>query len=146
VYNFPVFQKVSDECDYFCDVLIPFKHVKKLRFIPEEEALAVAFSYLCSKGDDNYYNSFNKYKFKESFFDKFKSPGYKDWINYESKEDFVLGTIKYIHQDSTFDSIVDYYNNVLNQIDSDEKKSIILRFELLITSVISKPNVDFKLV
>jgi hypothetical protein len=131
---------------YFCDVLIPFKHIRVLKFIPEEESLAVAFSYLRSYGTGNYYNSFNKYKFRESFFDKLKSPGYKDWIKYENKTDFVLGAIKYIHQDSYSDSIVNYCENFLKHGDSEEKKSIILRFELLITPVISKPNVIFNLV
>jgi hypothetical protein len=131
---------------YFCDVLIPFKYHKTIKFIPQEEALAVSFSYLCSRGNNNYYNSFNKYDFRECFFDKLKSVGYKDWINFAKYEDFVLGTISHIHEDSDFNSVVNYFKYVINQEDQEEKNAAFMRFQLLIFSVISNPNVVFKLV
>lgn len=124
---------------YFCDVMIPYLDHKKTNFIPDEEALAVAFSFLYAPNRLNYYSSFNKYNFEELFFDKIKSTGYRDWVNYKKMEDFSLGVMKYIN----YDSVLSFYEDHLS-FPSDQNNRY-YRFNIFISSIVSNPNVEFQL-
>lgn len=130
---------------YFCDVMIPFENHKNTNVILEEEALAVAFSYLYAPDRVNFYSSFNKYKFKELYFDRIAAPGYRDWVLFNRYNEFYYGLSKYILLDP---SVVNYYESSRNLSDDQrlEHYSKFQRMDLLLSSIITNPNIEFILV
>lgn len=119
---------------YYCDLLIYNESHKKTAFIPEEEALAVACSFILA--ENRYMGPNHKFHFRELFYENLKSPGYKDWKNFIDYEDsFPLGVIEYL------DKWGGYSNTNINI----DKHSFIDRFYIHFRTVISKPNVKFEL-
>jgi hypothetical protein len=118
---------------YFCDLMIYDKSHKDAGFIADEEGLAVACSYLLA--DNNYYSPHNKFKFKEFFYNRISSAGYRDWKNHVSNEiDFPNNVCSYI-RDSSLGQNYFFHNS----------KSFIDRFKYHFTTVLSKPNVTFQI-
>jgi hypothetical protein len=119
---------------YYCDLLIYNKSHKATAFIPKEEALAVACSFILA--ENRFMGPNQKFHFQELFYENLKSPGYKDWKNYNNYEDsFPAGVIEYLDQWGG------YSNTYINI----EKYSFINRFYIHFRTVISKPNVKFEL-
>ncbi len=118
---------------YYCDLMIYDESHKNTGFIANEEGLAVACSYLLA--DNNYYSPHNKFKFKEFFYDRITSTGYRDWKNHVSSEkDFPNNVCSYING-SSFGQVHNF-NNV---------KSFIDRFNYHFSTVLSKPNMIFEI-
>jgi hypothetical protein len=127
---------------YFCDVMIPFDTHKSTYFIAQEEALAVAISY-CYNNPTNWNGNLNRYYFKELFFDKLTSPGYRDWINYKEIGDFYVGVLNYIEQpQSNFADYAAYNRTVFHDLENPS----FLRLHILISSIVSSPHVNLELV
>lgn len=119
---------------YFCDLLIYDELHKNTAFIAEEEALAVACSFILA--ENRYMGPHQKFHFEELFYEKIKSNGYKDWGNYiNSEEDFPAGVIKYLNA----------WSGCFNTNINIEKYSFIHRFYIHFRTVIAKPNVKFEL-
>jgi hypothetical protein len=131
---------------YFCDVMIPFEQHKITNFIAIEEALANAFSFLCLtyEKSDWYYTSLNKYNFRALFFDKIKSVGYRDWVNYQKLDDFIENVIQYIKFDP---EIIEYYKRCNNQYDQNFpfKNQVHFRFEIFMNSIVTNSDIDYRL-
>jgi hypothetical protein len=135
---------------YFCDVMIPFEQHKNTNFIPIEEALANAFSFLClyyENKRDWYYTSLTKYNFRALYFDRIRAVGYRDWVKYQKLDDFIENVIAYIKFDS---DIIDYHKGC-NQIYGYDNPNIYLknqthlRFEIFINSIVTNSAIDFRL-
>jgi len=125
---------------YFCDVMIPFEEHKNLNFIAEEEALAVAFSYVYNK-PNLFYGHFRMYGMERHFFNKLVSPGYRDWVKFKELNDFYIGVMEYIN----LPDIANYGRYCQSEFNDLENPGF-MRFHTLLSSVMSSANVKIELV